>query len=220
MDPNFDVSIPESITESNKLQEFVRDASPAQWLQYTEELRDNAELIWSHEDESLRVGVVTNAERCAVGGPFRVSGVSRTYLLLAGFALENVLKGLLVLEDPRHINTGALSRKLTSHNIKGLASKVRNLTLSADEHQFCALVTAVIPYWGRYPIPLDKNRIMPEVGMTETRRHLFLALFGRLAHRLYWSVRDGWDSGVGPKDLKLRSTRYCDSIDPSEPLWE
>jgi hypothetical protein len=217
---NFDVSIPESITGSNKLQEFVKDASPAQWLQYAEELRDSAELIWSHEDESLRVRVETNAERCAVGGPFRVSGVSRTYLLLAGFALENVLKGLLVLEDPRHINTGALSRELRSHNIEVLASKVQGLTLAEDEDQFCALVTAVIPYWGRYPIPLDKNRIMPEVGMAEARRHLFLGLFGRLAHRLYWSVRDGWDSGVGPKDLKTRSTRYGDCIDPSEALWE
>jgi hypothetical protein len=220
MDPHFDVSIPESVSDSNKLQEFVTDASPAQWLEYAEELRDNAELIWSHEDESLRLGVVANAERCAVGDPFRVSRASRTYLLLAGIALENVLKGLLVLDDPCHINTGALSRELNSHNIEVLASKVRDLKLSEDEHHFCALVTAAIPYWGRYPIPLDKNRIMPEVGMSETRRRLFLGLFDRLAHRRYWAVRDGWDSGVGPKDLKLRSARYGDCIDPSEPLWE
>ncbi len=220
MDPNLDVRIPQSISDSTKLQEFVRDALPSQWLEYAEELRDNAELIWSHEDESLRVGTAINVERRAVGDPFRVSGASRTYLLLAGFALENVLKGLLVLDDPCHINTGALSSELKSHNIEVLASKVRDLTLSEDEYQFCALVTTVIPYWGRYPIPLDKNRIMPEVGMTETRRHLFLGLFDRLAHRLYWSIRDGWDSGVGPKDLKMRSARYGDCIDPSEPLWE
>jgi hypothetical protein len=220
MDSNLDASIPESVNDFNSLQEFVRDASPGQWLEYAEELRDNAELIWSHEDESLRLRVVANAEPYAVGDPFRVSGVSRTYLLLAGFALENVLKGLIVLDDPCHINTGVLSRELKSHNIEVLASKARNLILSEDENEFCSLVTAVIPYWGRYPIPLDKNRIMPEVGMTEARRHLFLGLFDRLAHRLYWAVRDGWDSGVGPKDLKIRSVRYGDCIDPNEPLWE
>jgi hypothetical protein len=220
MEPISDVSIPESISDANRLQEFVRDASPAQWLGYAEELRDNAELIWSHEDESLRVGVALNAEHSVVGDPLQVSGVSRTYLLLAGFSLENAIKGLLVFDNPSHINTGALSRELKSHDIEALVSKVRNLTLSEDEHEFCALLTSVIPYWGRYPIPLDKNRIMPEVGMTETRRHLFLRLFDRLAHRLYWSVRDGWDSGVGPKDLKMRSARYGDSIDLSETLWE
>jgi hypothetical protein len=79
-----------------------------------------AELIWSHEEESLRLEVLTNSKHYAVGDPFRASGVSRTYLLLAGFTLENVLKGLLVLDDPRHINTGALSGELKSHNIRAL----------------------------------------------------------------------------------------------------
>lgn len=220
MDPDLDASISESVHDFNSLQEFVKNASPEQWLEYAKELCDNAELIWKHEGESLRVGVATKAERHPVGDPFRVSGVSRTYLLLAGFALENVLKGLLVLDDPCHISTGVLSRELKSHNIQVLASKVRDLILSEDESEFCALVTGAIPYWGRYTIPLDKNRIMPEIGMTEARRHVFLGLFDRLARRLYWAVRDGWDSGVGPKTLKMRSLRFGDCIDPKEPLWE
>jgi hypothetical protein len=126
MDPNPDESVTESIKDSNSLQEFVRDGSPDRWLEYAEELHDNAELIWIHEDESLRVGVLTDAEHYVAGDPFRISGVSRTYLLLAGFALENVLKGLLVSSDPSLINTGALSR-LKSHNVEVLASKVQDL---------------------------------------------------------------------------------------------
>ena len=183
-------------------------------------LRDNAELIWSHENEGLRVRVLTDGEHYAAGDPFRISAVSRTYLLLAGFALENVLKGLLVSGDPSLVNTGALSRNLKSHNIEVLASKVQDLVLTEGEQKFCALVTAVIPYWGRYPIPLAKNHVMPEVGMAEASRGIFLGLFDRLAHRLYWAVRDGWDSGVGPKTLKIRSINYGDHIDPKEPFWE
>jgi hypothetical protein len=219
VNPNFDDSSSESISESNRLQEFVRDGSPDGWLEYAEELRDNAELIWSHEDESLRVGVSTDAAHCAAGDPYRISGVSRTYLLLAGFALENLVKGLLVSGDPSLINTGALSRDLKSHNIGFVASKVHDLVLTEGEQEFCTLVTSVIPYWGRYPIPLAKNHIMPQVGMTEAKGGIFLGLFDRLAHRLYWVVRDGWDSGVGPKTLKLRSIKYGDHIDPKEPLW-
>jgi hypothetical protein len=208
MDPNFDESVPGSIGDSNRLQEFVRDGSPDGWLEYAEELRDNAELVWSHADEGLRVGVSTDAEHYAVGDPFRISRISRTYLLLAGFALENVLKGLLVSADPSLINTGALSRILKSHNIEVLATKVQDLVLTEGEQKFCVLVTGVIPYWGRYPIPLAKNHVMPEVGMTEASRGIFLGLFDRLAHRLYWAVRDGWDSGIGPKTLKIRSIKW------------
>ncbi len=101
-----------------------------------------------------------------------------------------------------------------------IASKVRELKLSDAEREFCALVTAVIPYWGRYPIPLSKSGVMPEVGMTETSRRIFLGLFDRLASRLYWAVRDGWDSGVGPKTCKMRSVRYGNCVDLNEPLWE
>ena len=220
MGSNFDAGDTESLSDFNNLQEFVRDASPSQWLDHAEELHDNAELIWCHEDQSLRTRVVLNTDRYAVADPLRVSGVSRTYLLLAGFALENLLKGLIVLDDPCHINTGVLSRELKCHKIGVLASKVQDLTLSQDENEFCSLVTAAIPYWGRYPIPLDKRGIMPEIGMTRARRHVFLGLFDRLALRLYWAIRDGWDSGVGPKSLKMRSVRYGDRIDPKEPLWE
>jgi hypothetical protein len=39
-----------------------------------------------------------------------------------------------------------------------------------------------------------------------------------LAQTLYWQVRDGWDSGVGPATLKYRSARY-EKIDAKEPLF-
>jgi hypothetical protein len=59
MNPDFDASVPESIDDFNTLQEFVRNGSPGEWLGYAQELNDNTELIWSHEDENLRAGVVT-----------------------------------------------------------------------------------------------------------------------------------------------------------------
>lgn len=218
MNPKSDSEISESVRVFNRLQEFVRDAMPGHWLEYAEELHDSAELVWRHEDESLRLRVHANAGRAVVGEPLRVSGVSRTYLLLAGFALENVLKGLLVESDPSYINKGNLSRELKSHNILALASKVRDLPLSCEEKEFCDVVTAAIPYWGRYPIPLTKNDVVPEVAITEALRRIFLNLFERLAHRLYWAVRDGWDSRVGPEQVKSRSLRYGDRIDPNEIL--
>jgi hypothetical protein len=220
MDPTFDPSAAGSINDFNRLQEFVRDGGPEGWLEYAEELHDCAEVLWQNEARSIRVGVVVDDRGRVVGDKGRISGVSRTYLLLAGLALENVIKGLLVSADASHINTGALSPQLKSHNIPRLIANISDLDISQNEMAFCRLVSAVIPYWGRYPIPLTKCQLMPEVGLTEGDRSTFLDLFGRLAHRLYWEIRDGWDSGVGPQTVKVRSDRYGDSLDLTEKLFE
>ncbi len=52
-----DDHITTDLTEFNNLQEFVRDACPSSWLEYAEELRDAAELLWAHEGERLKIGV-------------------------------------------------------------------------------------------------------------------------------------------------------------------
>lgn len=206
------------VADFDKLQAFVRDACPAAWLEYAEELRDSAELIWARNEESFRLSLTLDADRL----PQRetsASAISRTYMLLAGFALENVLKGHLVFADPSLVSRGVLSDELKSHDIVALAAKIPSLYLSDEEGRFCDNATKAIPYWGRYPIPLNKNQLLPEVCVSQARRQAFLGLFQRLAHQLYWAVRDGWDSGVGPKTLKLRSTRYGDRIDPKESLF-
>ena len=217
-DPDSDIW-QSTVSDLNKLQAFVRDACPSSWLECGEELHDAAELIWANADHGFRRGVTLNAELHPRGEPKSISSVSRTYTLLAGFALENVMKGHLVLADPSLVNRGVLSDDLKSHDILGIAAKIQCLRLSNEERMFCGNVSKAIPYWGRYPIPIKKEHLVPEVGMNEKLRHAFLGLFERLAHRLYWAVRDGWDSGVGPKTIKIRSTRYGDSIDPKEPLF-
>jgi hypothetical protein len=58
-----------------------------------------------------------------------------------------------------------------------------------------------------------------EIGVNGERRDISLALFDRLAYSLYWAIRDGWNSGVGPRTLKIRSERYGDRIDPGESLF-
>jgi hypothetical protein len=205
-------SSPHLYSESDSLQLFVRDASPASWLEYAEELRDAAELLWSHSSDGLRVAVTLDQQFVPSEGAFKVSSISRTYMLLAGFALENVLKGILVAIYPTRVNTGNITRDLRSHNLPSLAAKIPGLTLSDQERKFCESATAAIPYWGRYPIPLEKGGLSIEIGVDEQVRKTFLGIFDLLAHQLYWAVRDGWDSGVGPQTLKMRSNKYEDKI--------
>jgi hypothetical protein len=133
----------------NSLQEFVRDASPASWLEYAEELRDSAELIWERQGDGFRIGAILNDSHHLVSETGQISIVSRTYMLLAGFALENVIKGRLVSLDPSHVNQGRLSSELKRHDVVELAMKIPGLQLSDDERRFCVNATQAIPYWGR-----------------------------------------------------------------------
>jgi len=210
---------PSNIDDFNKLQEFVRDASPAAWLEYAEELRDSAEYVWSRDENQLCIAATLDSDQRALEGR-KISIVSRTYMLLAGFALENLLKGRLVSTNPTLVNQGFLSNELKSHDIVALAEKIQGLRLSEEERRFCENAAKAVPYWGRYPVPLKKGQLSPEVGVDETLRQAFLGLFERLAHDLHWTIRDGWDSGVGPKTLKIRSVKYGDRIDPKEPLFD
>lgn len=211
--------MPPLLLTANQLQEFVRDGCPPSWLEYAEELRDAAELIWTQEQGSLRLHVQLSAKKRVLSKK-ETSPVSRPYLLLAGFALENLLKGLLILKEPKHITSGALSHELKTHDLLALSAQILGLRLSRKEESLCKQMTQAIPYWGRYPIPLKQQQVMPSLAVNENTRTVFLELFDRLAHELYWAVRDGWDSRIGVATIKMRSLRYGDKIDPKEQLFE
>jgi hypothetical protein len=206
------------IRTENQRQEFVRDGCPASWLEYGEELRDAAEILWVQEKNGLKIDATLNA-RHELLNDRTVSSISKSYMLLAGFALENVIKGLLIACEPTYITSGSLGNELKTHDITELATRIAGIELSKNERSLCKSVSAAIPYWGRYPIPLRKTRLMPSIAVTKGLRMTFLRLFDRLASCLYWEIRDGWDSGIGVETIKMRSTRYGDSINPEEPLF-
>lgn len=132
--------------------------------------------------------------------------------------MENLLKGLLVAASAKHITSGRLSKKLKCHKLLELAKLVPDLSLNSDEHAFCKLAQEAIPYWGRYPIPLWASGVLPETAMTIQRRDTFLGLHQRLGQKLFDQIKNGWDSGVGPRSEKMRAKKYGSEIDPNESL--
>ena len=215
----------EELEKLNAKTIFVRDAMPDAWLNYADELMESAELLWAQKDEGLRLEAESAEQESQTGititpQPRKISSISRAYILLAGFALENVIKGLLVAQNPAHINQGRLSSDLRSHDLLGLASKVEGLSFSKKEQRVCQIVKDAIPYWGRYPIPLEYNGVLPEVAIDNELRQVFLKLHFKLGKRLHRIIRDGWNSEAGPRSIKYRSVKYGDEIDYSEPLWD
>jgi hypothetical protein len=179
---------------------FVVDAMPSSWLNYAIELKNSAETLWKTNDKSIRLEIREKIADDLSGvrrDSRKIYSISRPYILLAGFALENLVKGILVFQNPSHITSGRLSRELKSHKVLELIQMVDGIELDETEGRFCQIVQDAIPYWGRYPVPLEYNRVLPEIGINNKLRDAFLRLFTRLSRQLYFSIRDGWDSGVG-----------------------
>jgi hypothetical protein len=130
---------------------FVRDAMPGEWRTYANELRESAELLWNDKGNKLRTEYTEYAE--VEDGDLKIRSetkkvysVSRSYVLLAGFALENLLKGYLVALNPTLINEGKLSNELKTHSLTSLADEIDSLSLNEDEERFCEIAESAIPY--------------------------------------------------------------------------
>jgi hypothetical protein len=204
----------DQIDDFNNRQLFVRDAMPSSWLSYAEELEEAAEALWADSDNRLVVEAETQLDRSLLVK--KSSTHSRSYILLAGLALENVLKGLIIAGDAKLISSGRLDKTLKSHKLLDLAKRIDGLVLSKDEKHVLQICQYAIPYWGRYPIPLEYQGLQPRQAANDKFRTCFRQLHFRLCKWLYDLLKDGWDSGVGPGTLKMRSIRYGDTIDPKE----
>lgn len=206
----------DQLEEFNKKQLFTRDALPSEWLSYAEDLGQAAETLWADSDNRLELQAETQLDKSLE--IIKSIAHSRSYILLASLALENVLKGLLVAGDSKLVSGGYLDKTLKSHKLVELARRINELVLSNDEESILEVCQDAIPYWGRYPIPLEYKGLKPKEAASSEFRDTFRTLHFRLCKRLYDLLKDGRDSGVGPKTLKMRSVRYGDSIDMKEKL--
>jgi hypothetical protein len=192
------------------IQKFVRAACPTQWAASADELAYAA-------IELFRAGAPGIALRADSELPFlRKSTHSRSSLLLAAFALENGIKGLLVAADPSHVNTGALSKPLTTHALPVLAKRVPDFSWSPDEVRLLELLSEALPYWGRYPIPREAGGLGDEIAFDEGSARLFWRLHRRLNGALYQRVKGGWDSGVGVRLTSVEVSRAPHEWDAPE----
>jgi hypothetical protein len=210
------VATKREVDENNSKIRFAMAASPVFWLEYSEDLMEASEALWLHTGDGLSLEVTSqNGE---LRQPKQQMAHTRSYTLLAGFFLENVLKGIRIATDPSLVSAGALAKELTRHNLLTLTDSIAGISTSQDERQILQSCQEAIPYWGRYPIPL-KHEDLTEDGTVDSKfRKSFVKLHFRLCHYLYNLIKDGWDSGIGAQTLSMRSVRYGDAIDLKTPL--
>jgi hypothetical protein len=136
-------------------------------------------------------------------------------MTLAAFAIENLLKGLVIAADPTLIQPSEarpeqlLHERLRTHELSRLASHA-DVALSTGEQALLVRLTEFVRWAGRYPFPVDAMESAPREGAEEggvtftsdwfdTLDALFQRLRGELAEAAVRKDRDRTSAAADEK---------------------
>jgi hypothetical protein len=157
--------------------------SPVHWKHSADALRDCAEVLGKLREKSVSA-VLRGDTSSAASRYFWSTG--QAFLMLAGFAIENLAKALLLHRGKAVVTNG----KITDANLKDHgAHKLLNragVKLSREERDFINRMDKAVIWSGRYPVPLTARRLAAENLHVTNPADLeaFRRLFKRLASDL------------------------------------
>lgn len=189
---------------ANSEKQFIEQASPEFWYSYARELADTAEEIYKKLKDQCIAYSINHADGAneTYGRPL----VSRPVLLMHGLSFENLIKGLLISEEPTLLNGGKLSKHLLGHDLVKLTDRLRTVQLNSEERNILTLLSDVVPYHGRYPVPRAAQDLKPERYISDDIHQACKVLFDRLELQLYRLNFEGIDAPEGVRFSNLRLT--------------
>ena len=153
----------------------LRANSPAQWRGSAQSLKDCAELVFGAHLAALQA-VMGGDIGQHVFSHLRTGGV---FFLLAGLAVENLVKALVIHRGGATVAT-RLPRALKTHGIRALLERLE-ISLSPEEDKLVSRLETAIAWAGRYPVPLDAGQLRGAGIITRvTDAQEFSAFYGRL----------------------------------------
>ena len=186
-------------------------AQPANWFEIADELFHSVNLLFKNKGKSIIKHVRDNKKDVLK------PTVSKSYFLLAGYTIENLLKCLLIVQTPTLIKNGKIDSSISSgHNLLNLSSKIIDFEFNSEEIELLKTLTEAIPYWGRYPIPKKWQQLKEESILDSFVHELFTLLYHKLREKIYFDTRFGWK---GPDGIKSNDW-FCSEYEPDFPLEE
>jgi len=165
----------------NSPEKYEQLGHPIEWVQYATELFDSSEILYKERNSRILTKIDSNGEII-----IQKSGISRSYFLLIGFSMENLMKAYLVSRNPNYVKSGKIDSSISSnHNLFELSQKLQFFEFSNSEIELLKTLSEGIPYWSRYPIPKRFENITNEKVLSEKTRNIFIALFERMVLDTY-----------------------------------
>lgn len=189
---------------------FKSAQAPLAWLLSAERLRDAAEAILEHElpKELPYLKAYADAqqealaEACSEGkdaGSSEIEAMPPNYSpaqLLYAYAIENVLKGIVVAKTPHLIEERKLSIELKTHDLLKLAGKAQ-FAVHVQEGPVLRALSQLSVWAGRYPVARTRREYVAapnpdellDYGSAHPVMHRFFArvhkeLESRLPHEI------------------------------------
>jgi hypothetical protein len=103
------------------------------------------------------------------------------FWLNAGSALENLLKGIVVQDDPSSIVNGTVTPNLKTRNLLNLAKRA-SVSVDVQDAFFLSIGTQCVMSAGRYPFSNKPNESKPPV-FSEADVIAYKSLFERFSSR-------------------------------------
>lgn len=180
---------------------YAQLGQPIEWVQYANELLYSSEILYTEKDNSINYKIDSDGKII-----IQKSGISRSYLLLIGFSIENLMKAYVISRNPDYLGSGKIENSISSnHNLFELSKKVQLFDFSNSELELLKILSEGIPYWTRYPIPKRFENITNEKVLEENTRDIFTKLFWRMEIDIYKYVNREeklWNDTVLEKKIK------------------
>lgn len=145
--------------------QFIEQAAPEFWYSYAHELADTADEIYKKSKAEWIGYVITHTD--GVNKSHRRPLVSRPVLLMYGLSLENLIKGLLISQDPYRLSGGKLNKKLLGHDLLKLADRLKNRPTRSRSAELTGTAFRRRPLPRALPSP--KNSARPKTGEIHKR---------------------------------------------------
>lgn len=183
----------------NNKEIFIYYASPEHWFQTALELDQTILELLSIKDKSYYLESYhlhsKNVKR---------SFCSKSIYLLITFAIENLIKGILVLRNPDFVNSGTLKKEIKTHDLFALSIEA-NLNLLVREKNLLRKLTHIGLSTARYPIGLNEHFEIIPVEFVQKDENTYKKLFIKLRDMLAKEFnKNGWDSGSSNPKLKTK----------------
>jgi hypothetical protein len=106
---------------------------------------------------------------------YRDGGLISVYFLLIGYAIENLLKGILMIKHPEYFKPDQKIVDIQSHDLVGLTKRCK-IVLQQEETVLLTKLTTYVVWQGKYAIPLRSDEMFGEMkpdGTWVTRGEAF-----------------------------------------------
>jgi hypothetical protein len=157
--------------------------SPVAWFDRASVLRECADIIGQRFIEGVRArgGVTEGVSPLAFGPVFQ---------MLAGFALEALLKGIIVARTPEVIQRKYLRKDFITHDFDKLLA-LAGLSVDERRQKFLRRLGDAVVWMGKYPISTGAKDMKPVRHSSTGDLALFADLYDRFVRALQAASKKG-----------------------------